>query len=292
MRVAIVGGGEVGGAYAEGACGDHEVVVCTPRPRPQLLDRAGLLGFGVETRPGPWLAGIDRVWVCVGGDVSRQVCDEVVPHLRPGAIVVDLASASAEDKRACAETARAAGVGYVDAVIMGPVPITRAATPVIAAGRDAATAMLEFAGLGAPVRVLPGSEPGDAATLKLLRTVLTKGIEALAVECLVAAERAGMRAELYDTLTDIDATGFTRFLDLLVTSHVQHAQRRSSEVERAAEQLRAMGLSTTMTEAAGDLFSRSATARATGLPSHEATQETSAALAWLADTHAPGEALS
>ena len=57
----------------------------------------------------------------------------------------------------------------------------------------------------------------DAAALKLLRTILTKGLEALAVECLVAAEKQGIRTELYDAMSDVEApAGFTNFLDMLV----------------------------------------------------------------------------
>lgn len=290
MRIAIVGGGEVGTAYAEAAAGDHSVTVCTPRPGRGLAERSRQAGFTVETAPGPWLAAAERVWLCVPGDISAAVCAEVVRHLGPGAVVVDLTSSAAEDKRRSAALTEAAGSAYVDAVIMGPVSTMGARAPVVAAGPGAETAIADLAALGAPVTVLPHSSIGDAAILKLLRTVLSKGLEALAVECLVAAEQAGVRTALYDALGDIDATGFTGFLDLLVTSHVRHSPRRQLEVERAADQLRALGLSTTMTSAAGEVFSRSACRRAAAPPPTAAGLEPPAALSWLREAHRPREA--
>jgi 3-hydroxyisobutyrate dehydrogenase len=105
--------------------------------------------------------------------------------------------------------------------------------PLLAAGASAQACISEFVELGAPVRTLPQAQAGDAAALKLLRTILTKGLESLAVECLVAADRQGVRSELYEAMSDVDEVGFTNFLDMLVRTHVQHSERRMHEVERA-----------------------------------------------------------
>ena len=122
-------------------------------------------------------------------------------YLRPATVIVDLTTAAPGDKQTAFHLAAEHHIQYVDAVILGAIALTGAATPLLAAGPAGAEAMRDFAGLGAPVRVLPQARPGDAAALKLLRTILTKGLEALAVECLVAAEKQGIRTELYEAMS-------------------------------------------------------------------------------------------
>jgi 3-hydroxyisobutyrate dehydrogenase len=78
--------------------------------------------------------------------------------------------------------------------------------------------------------------------LKILRSVFTKGMEALAVEMLTSAERQGVREKLYEQLSDIDRIPLRDFLDMLVRTHVVHAKRRAHEVHDAQAELAAQGL--------------------------------------------------
>ncbi|MGW0519632.1 hypothetical protein [Crossiella sp. NPDC003009] len=80
------------------------------------------------------------------------------------------------------------------------------------------------------MRALEQARAGDAAAL------------ALAVECLVAAEVHGVRAELYEALSDVDRTGLANFLDLFVATHLRHCGRRLHELRRAETRLDALGV--------------------------------------------------
>ncbi|WP_438811351.1 hypothetical protein, partial [Salmonella enterica] len=75
-------------------------------------------------------------------------------------------------------------------------------TPLLCAGIGAEDIRALLASVGAPIKAV-GDRAGDAATLKLLRSIFTKGVEALAVECLVAAEKKDLRHTLYDVLSDV-----------------------------------------------------------------------------------------
>ncbi len=291
MTTAIIGGGEVGRTYAAGLVASEPhapgvvVAVCAPRPSDALTALVdGHDTAALHRVAGEWLGGVERVWLAVTGEVAGAVLDELLPWLAPGTVVVDLSTASPEDKRAAEARAAAAGARYVDAVILGAVATTGARTPLLAAGPHAAEAMAPFERLGAPVRHLPDAAAGDAAALKLLRTILTKGLEALAVECLVAAERQGMRAELYDAMGDIDATGFTAFLDMLVRTHVVHAERRRHEIEQARIQLESAGFRASMLAGADAVFGRSTALRARTLPPPGADRDVAVALDWLSLT--------
>lgn len=295
MTTAIIGGGEVGLAYATGLveqaatgpgpAGEMVVAVCAPRPSPAATALAARhTGAAVHREPGPWLQQVDQVWLAVTGDIVLAVLDGLLPWLPPAVLVVDLTTANPADKREADVRATQAGARYVDAVILGAVALSGARTPLLAAGPHAAEAMAPFVRLGASVTCLPDATSGDAAALKLLRTILTKGLEALAVECLVAAERQGVREELYEAMRDVDATGFTAFLDMLVRTHVVHAERRRDEIDRARAELARLGLPSSMLGAADEVFGRSVSLRARTRPPAAASTDVAVALAWLADT--------
>jgi 3-hydroxyisobutyrate dehydrogenase len=283
MNIAIIGAGEVGRTYAKAVAEQsvHTVILCDPYPGDATLRLAGEAGLELYRQAGTWLADTDRVWLCVTGDLALSVCRDLLSYLRPATVLVDLTTATPADKQTAFHLAAEHRIQYVDAVILGAIALTGAATPLLAAGTAGAEAMRDFAGLGAPVRVLPQARAGDAAALKLLRTILTKGLEALAVECLVAAEKQGVRTELYDAMSDVDAAGFTNFLDMLVRTHVQHAERRWHEVQRAQAQLTSLGLPAGMLSASGEVFARTTRSAAANPPPGVATTDVSAALKWL-----------
>jgi 3-hydroxyisobutyrate dehydrogenase-like beta-hydroxyacid dehydrogenase len=89
-----------------------------------------------------------------------------------------------------------------------------------------------------PVEVVSDT-PGDAATLKLLRSVFMKGIAAAAIESLDAAEAAGhaewLRGEIAEVIGE-------PFLDRLLEGSRRHAARRVDEMEAAQALLVELGI--------------------------------------------------
>lgn len=291
MKIAIIGAGEVGRTYAKAVAqrSAHTAILCDPHPGDETLRFVSEAGLELHREAGTWLADADRAWLCVTGDLALTVCRNLLPYLRPATVIVDLTTAAPGDKRSAFACAAEHGAAYVDAVILGAIALTGATTPLLAAGPGSAEALREFAELGAPVRILPQAGAGDAAALKLLRTILTKGLEALAVECLVAAEKQGIRAELCDAMSDVDAAGFANFLDMLVRTHVQHSARRLHEVQRAEAQLTSLGLPASMVLASQEVFARTTRSAAQNPPPAAAATDTGAALTWLGSTSAdPG----
>jgi 3-hydroxyisobutyrate dehydrogenase len=288
MKIAIIGAGEVGRAYAKAVAerSAHTAILCDPHPHDETRHFVSEAGLELHREAGTWLADVDRAWLCVTGDLALTVCSDLLSYLRPAAVIVDLTTAAPGDKRTAFSRAAEHGVQYVDAVILGAIALTGATTPLLAAGPASEEALREFAELGAPVRVLPQAGAGDAAALKLLRTILTKGLEALAVECLVAAEKQGIRAELCDAMSDVDAAGFANFLDMLVRTHIQHSARRLHEVRRAEAQLSSLGLPASMVLASQEVFARTTRSAAQNPPPAAVTTDIDAALRWLGSTSA------
>jgi 3-hydroxyisobutyrate dehydrogenase-like beta-hydroxyacid dehydrogenase len=90
----------------------------------------------------------------------------------------------------------------------------------------------------APVEVVSG-EAGDAAALKLVRSVLMKGLAAAIVESMQAAEAIDRAAWLE---REIEALIGRAFLERAREGSRKHAARRVDEMEAACDLLRELGV--------------------------------------------------
>lgn len=261
MKIAIIGCGDVGRCYAHAlnAAGHSLLHFCDSRPGPAAEALAQEMGAAMHPEPGPWLAEADLVISAVFGAVALEVAQQALVFMHADAIYADFTTASPADLRAAQEIAAALNVGFVDVAIIGAIGISGARTPLLAAGPVAQQIVGLMQSLGASINVV-GDEAGQAIALKLLRSVFTKGLEALAVECLMSAEQRGLREQLYEVLSDFDRTPIRALLESVVTTHVRHAGRRKTEVEEARSQLVSEGVMPLAINGVADLFSRTAAA--------------------------------
>jgi 3-hydroxyisobutyrate dehydrogenase len=282
MKLAIIGLGEVGRCYGEALAlvSGLELKVCEQRISTAASTLADRLSITIEEEIGPWLQDADWVLSCVVGGKSLEVSHECLRHMKSGAAFADLTTAAPEQKRLAAAAAQAKQVAYVDVAIMGAIFLLGAKTPLLCSG-DAATSFATLlAQVGADLRVLPDGRAGDAISLKILRSVFTKGMEALAVEVLMAADRQNLRPALYDVLKDVDQASLPTFLEMLVTTHVVHANRRMHEVEEAERQLAGIGIVSDVLDGVRQRFAHtSQMLHQTPLPSERPTLQQ--ALDWL-----------
>ncbi len=130
-------------------------------------------------------------------------------------------------------------------------------SPVILAGSGAEEFRDMLESLGARVKLLAQRPAGDAIALKLIRSVLTKGLEALAVDCYSAAQRLGLRDQLVEILVDIDQSPFSKFVETLLRTHVIHAHRRMHEVIEAERRLNLCGLTAVSLQGVKEVYRRS-----------------------------------
>jgi 3-hydroxyisobutyrate dehydrogenase len=242
MKVALVGLGEVGRCYAEALHAQGiELLLVEKRMSQAAVALAERIGVVPHTEIGPWLREVSAVLVCTTGKESKTISIQCAEHLAEGSLIADFTTADPAHKREAAAKAHEKSVQFADVAIMGGITLTFARTPLLVSGSGADRLAALLAPLEGTVRVIRG-EAGDAISLKLLRSVFTKGLEALGVEVLVAAQRQGVREQLYEVLSDIDNTPLRDFVNMVVRTHVIHAARRTHEVEQAAEQLALLGL--------------------------------------------------
>lgn len=263
-RLCFLGFGEAASLFAEGLAGaglrglaayDRAV---HGGPREALLRaRAASAGTALmEDRAS--FSQADWVFAMVQPGATETAAREVAPHLRAGTHYVDFSSAAPGRKQAAAETIAARGAHYVDAGILGSVPTSGHRVSVAASGKAAASFARAFAPYGMDIAVV-GDRIGAAAALKLIRSILAKGLEALYVEALTVAERAGVTESVLDSFCAfLDARPARDTASLLLRSHVVHAARRAEEVRMSRDLVAQAGLNPIMSDAIVALMQRSA----------------------------------
>ena len=244
MNIAIIGLGEVGRCYATALASlpGVQLHLCDTHLSPAGKELATAWGLPVHAETGPWLASADWVLSCVFGSAALAVAGSCHAHMKAGASYADLTTASPEDKRKAAAAASAAGLAYVDVAVMGAISLSLHRTPLLCAGASAPEFCKLVNAAGGKAEAVEGGVAGDAISLKILRSVFTKGMEALSVELLMAAEKQGVRDKLYGVLRDIDEAPLAGFIDMLVRTHTIHARRRTHEVVEAQKELASAGL--------------------------------------------------
>lgn len=287
MKIAIIGCGEVGGAYGRALQDKAELFLCdiVADGRPGAL--AGELGHDLHAAPGDWLRECDFAIAAVPGRESATAAASALPFMSQGSVYVDVTTGAPDSLRTSARDFEAAGRSFVDTAILGAIALTGGKTPVLIAGRDAASAERIFSLMGARTKILDGGAPGDAVALKLLRSVIVKNLECAAVESFTAAEHLGVRDRLFEALGDVDDAPFTDLLSSLVTTHILHAERRMHEMEESAAQLKALGFDAALTDTLKQRYAATLRGRAESPPpdgAHESLDET---LAWLMGTCRP-----
>ena len=228
MEVAVLGLGEAGGRIAV----DLVAAGCTvrgwdPVARP---DRIPVSADGPAA-----VRGADVVLSVNASAVALDVAGGVAQALGAEALYADLNTSSPGLKR---ELADALPVRFVDVALVGVVPSLGLATPALASGAGAERFAELFRPLGMPIDVV-GARPGDAAGLKLLRSVFMKGLAAAAIESLEAARAAGSEDRVR---ADIAAVIGEPLLERLLAGSHAHAARRVDEMNAAAAYVEELGV--------------------------------------------------
>lgn len=211
---------------------------------------------GVVREPGPKsaAASAEVVLSVATASAARSAAEEALPALARGALYADLNTAAPALKRELAALAEAAGALFADVALLAPVPARGLATPTLASGPGAA-AFAELLGpLGMPVEVV-SEAAGDAAAMKLLRSVFMKGIAAAALESLAAAEAAGHADWLERQLGEVIGPAL---LERFVEGSRQHAGRRAEEMDAACELLVSLGVEPRIAAASRAILARMA----------------------------------
>ena len=238
MDVAVLGLGEAGGRIAA----DLVKAGCTVRGWDPARRPAGIANADSDLSA---VRGADVVLSINVAAVALDAAARVAGELGGDTLYADLNTASPQLKR---ELAEALPVQFADVALIGVVPTLGLATPALVSGTGAERFAELFRPLGMPVEVV-GPRPGDAAGLKLLRSVFMKGMAAAAIESLEAARAAGVEDRVH---AEIAAVIGEPLLERLLSGSRAHAARRVDEMRAAAAYVEELGVDPRVASAAAE----------------------------------------
>jgi 3-hydroxyisobutyrate dehydrogenase-like beta-hydroxyacid dehydrogenase len=228
LNASLIGFGEAGQAFAgEGLWPAFDIM-------PEKTRSASLAEA---------MTGAEIVLSVVTADQALVAAEAAAPLIGAGSLFCDMNSVAPGTKQSAAKVIEATGGRYVDVAVMSPVLPARRATPLLVSGphAEAGRAALEELGFS-NVRVV-GADLGRASTIKMLRSVMYKGMEALTAECLVACERAGVTEEVLGSFGNDWSSGADYRLDRMMV----HGLRRAAEMDEAAKTLEGLGVEPLLT---------------------------------------------
>jgi len=89
---------------------------------------------------------------------------------------------------------------------------------------------------------------GAAAAIKMVRSVMVKGLEALTLECFLAARRAGVEEQIFASLgRSYPGVDWGKQVEYNLERMANHGIRRAHEMEEVADTLRELGIDPHMT---------------------------------------------
>jgi 3-hydroxyisobutyrate dehydrogenase-like beta-hydroxyacid dehydrogenase len=249
----FVGFGEAAQAFAQGLqpaslrIAAYDLKLDTPADAAscqQAMARLGVTPCG--------LAGVtqSQVAIClVTADQAQNAAQAAAPYLAPGALWLDGNSCAPGTKQQAAAVITAAGGRYVDLALMAPVHPRLHRTPMLISGPDAVAGAATLATLGMEAAIA-GVRVGQASSIKMLRSVIIKGLEALTAEAFLAARKAGVEEAVIASLQASDpGIDWARRGAYNLERMLVHGARRAAEMTEVAATLRALGLPDRMTEA-------------------------------------------
>lgn len=254
--IAVIGFGEAASTFA--MAGDwgrrlrvHDRLTASPETAGAKRDgyaRAGVVGCDDLAEA---LKGAGLVLSLVTADQALAAARAAAPLMARGALFCDLNSVAPDTKRAAAEAIAVGGGDYVDVAVMSPVQPAALSAPLLVSGpraEDAAEALRQCG--FTKVRVV-GDQIGRASAIKMIRSVLIKGVEALSAECMLAASEAGVLGEVVASLdASWPGADWAARADYNLDRMMVHGGRRAAEMQEVVSTLDGLGVGSSMSRGA------------------------------------------
>lgn len=251
-RISFIGFGEAGQAIAaglreEGVTNIAAWDILFPQAAgAKLVESAKAIGVRVAASAEDAVRDTEMVIAAVTAASSYDAAQSVATHLKGQPFYLDVNSVSPGRKQA---TAKLLGddARYVDVAIVAAIYPARHKSPMMLAGPYAKAVEPLLAPLGMHMQVV-GDKIGAAAAIKMVRSVMIKGIEALTLECFLAAQRAGVVDQVASSLKNNYPTlDFNKLSEYNIERMASHGIRRAAEMREVAETLRELGVDPLMT---------------------------------------------
>ncbi len=256
MKIASIGFGEAAAAFAGGwrASGADivafDIKVDDRATAASIRRRIEDHGAVSADNAADALAGADVAFSLVTADQALRAAQIAAPMLAKGALWLDLNSVAPETKRAAASAIERHDGRYVDVAVMAPVDPAGMHVPLLVSGPHAQAGSEALRALGFTNVELLAGPVGAASAVKMIRSVMVKGIEALTAEFILAAEAAGVTAPVIASLNaSWPGADWAARANYNLDRMLVHGTHRAAEMEEAVKTLDALGTGSAMTRA-------------------------------------------
>ncbi len=250
--IAFIGFGEAGQIFARdlrrvGIADIRAFDIAFADPGAPQLEAARAAGVRAASGPGDAVAGADLVISAVTAGSDLEAARSCAGSIDPACLYLDINSVAPDTKAAAARIVDDAGGRYVEAAVMAPVHPKGIGTPMLLGGRHAAAFLDRAASWPLDARVF-SERIGAASSVKMCRSIMIKGLEALAIECAMTAHRYDVLDAVLGSLSNMfpgqDWNAKTRYL---VSRALIHGRRRAEEMREVAKTIADAGLEPVMT---------------------------------------------
>lgn len=262
-HIAFIGFGEAAQAMANGLSKEASISRLTAfdirfgdaAQAPDLQARAKARKVETFSDMKDAVAGADIVLSLVVGSAATKVGEEAGKTLKAGQIFIDLNSIGPDAKKRVGEAlAKGGPADFVEGAVMARVPPYEHKVPILLAGPAAERAGAVLVKAGMDIEAV-GTEIGQACAVKMIRSIVVKGVEALLIESLTAAEKAGVRERILDSISGtFPGIDWRQQANYYIGRTQQHGARRVTEMKEAAATLESLGMKPILSTAIAELI--------------------------------------
>ncbi|HYX66355.1 MAG TPA: DUF1932 domain-containing protein [Burkholderiales bacterium] len=257
-RVAFIGFGEAGQTISRGllAANAARIVAydilfaASPPSAPQQAAQG--MGVAIARDHVAAVRDADIVFLAVTASSSLEAALSCLPGLRENQLFLDINSVSPQRKLETAARVAKSGAAYVDVAVMAPVAPYDHKVPCLIGGPGAAALLPRAQAMGMKMELV-SAEVGQASAIKMFRSIVIKGMEALMVESMLAASEYRVEervlASLKETFPTLD---WEKLSGYMIERVVSHGKRRAAEMREVAETLKGIGIEPLMAAATAE----------------------------------------
>ncbi len=258
--IGLIGYGEVGKTFSGGLKDKPGVKAMSAwdlkfaAPATQAAEQAHAAAAGVTVQPSMQAVceASGLIISAVTASNTLDVAREAAQYIRPGTVFLDLNSASPGTKAQAAALIDAKGAHYVEAGVMTSVPPYGIRVPMLLGGVQAAPLAALLTSWGMDAKAV-SEKLGVASAIKMCRSVMIKGLEALVIESYATARRYGVEDHVLPTLVEtFPSIDWSKQGAYFFSRVVQHGKRRAEEMREAANTVREAGFDPFMASAIAD----------------------------------------
>jgi len=248
-KIGLLGYGEAGKAIAASLDEGFEISLCGYDHAYLSAEDRQSAPINLADSPEMLAEQAELIISVVTADQSYDAACSILPYLSSHHLFCDANSVSPGTKKKTAELFRHQAISYFDMAIMTPIYPARHRTRLLLSGneKDRLVPILNELDFNFDWQ---GEAVGDACEVKMLRSILIKGVESLVTECVTAAQMRGLDSDILasagKTLGIDDMAGLA---DYVMERVAVHGARRSAEMFEVAKTLSELGMPNDMATA-------------------------------------------